>query len=179
MAVHLLVFGMSVFFPLVSTLALRASGLIKSIRFQNAQDRIGPMIATIIFFVWLFLNYRQFNVGPEEYSATILGSTIALSASFLINNFSKISLHSVGMGGLVGAIGVYRVTIPSQSYDLSFGDMVLQISPNIFLGVAIILAGLVGSSRLFLGEHRPSDVYGGYLIGFIAQVVAYGLLGPF
>ena len=179
LAVHFLVFGMSVFFPLVSTLSIRAAGLIKSIRLDDPKERIGPMIATIIFFVWLFLNYRQLKIGPVEYSATILGATIALSASFLINNFSKISLHCVGMGGLVGALGVYRFTIPKTSYDISIGEWFLSLSPNLLFSLAIIFAGLVGSSRLYLGKHRSQDVFGGYLVGFISQIVAYYFLGPF
>ncbi len=178
LAVHFLVFGMSVFFPLVSTFALRAAGLIKSVHLEEKQDRIGPMIATIIFYVWLFLNYRSFNIGPNIFDATILGATIALSICFLINNFSKISMHGAGMGGLVGAFGIFRMTIPQMTYDFPIDNFILSISPNLFLALAIILAGVVGSARLELGSHRPQDVYGGFIIGLTTQIMAYWMLGP-
>lgn len=178
-AVHLLVFGLSVFFPLISTFALRAAGLIKSIRLEDSKERIGPMIATIIFYVWLFLNYKQFGIGPDIFIATILGATIALSIAFLINNFSKISLHCVGAGGLVGAIGTYRMAIPELAYSISFGQNTLEYSPNILLALIIIIAGLIGSARLYLNVHKEKDVYGGYIIGFTAQIVAYMIMGPF
>jgi membrane-associated phospholipid phosphatase len=170
---------MSVFFPLVSTLSLRAAGLISSIRLEDKKDRIGPLISTIIFYVWLFLNYRQFGIGPEVFNSTILGAAIAISLSFLINNFSKISLHCIGMGGFVGAIGLYRLTIPEMSYKLELGNNMLELSPNLLLGFIIILAGLVGSARLYLKAHRSQDVFGGYLVGFLSQIVAFRILDSF
>ena len=179
LAVHALVFGMSVFFPLVSTLSLRAAGLISSIRLEDKKDRIGPLISTILFYVWLFLNYTPFGIGPEVFNSTILGATIAISLSFLINNFSKISLHCIGMGGFVGAIGLYRLTIPEMSYKLELGNNMLELSPNLLLGFIIILAGLVGSARLYLKAHRSQDVFGGYLVGFLSQIVAFRILDSF
>lgn len=131
------------------------------------------MIAAIIFYVWLFLNYRQFNVGPEIYEANILGATIALCFSFFINNFSKISLHAVGVGGLVGAVAVFRVVFSKTSYIIPYGNYEIQISPNIFLAFIILIAGLVGTARLFLRAHRATDIYGGYLVGFICQIAAF------
>ena len=172
-ALNVMIIGMSIFFPTVSLLALRASGLVSSIRLEDPKQRIGPMIASIIFYVWLFLNYRQFDVGPKIYEANILGATMALCASFFVNNFSKISLHSVGVGGLVGAAALFRVVFTKAYYILPYGDLEIQISPNIFLSVIIVIAGLVGTVRLFLRAHRPQDVYGGFLIGFVCQLAAF------
>jgi membrane-associated phospholipid phosphatase len=43
--------------------------------------------------------------------------------------------------------------------------------PLIFL-FFVLLAGLVGSSRLYLKAHQPMQVYGGFIIGIIAQFIA-------
>lgn len=174
---HALVFGLSIFFPLISVASFRAIGLIDSFEMEDKQQRIGPMIATIIFYVWLFMNYRSFDVGPKIFEPIILGSMIALSLAFLINNFSKISLHTVGMGGFIGAMAVCRVAEPRYSYDLPIGEGYLCMSPNYILAFVIVLAGMVGSSRLLLNAHRGEDIYGGYLVGFISQILAYKLLG--
>jgi len=156
-AVHLLVFGLSVFFPVFSVAAFRSIGLIQSFQMEDSKERIGPMIATIIFYVWLFMNYRSFGVGPKIYEPIMLGSLIALALAFLINNFSKISLHTVGMGGLVGAIVVCRLALPKYAYHLKVGEGFLSISPNVLLGAVVLIAGLVGSSRLLLSAHRSED----------------------
>ena len=171
-----MIIGMSVFFPIVSILAMRASGLIKNLRLSEAKDRIGPMIASIIFYIWLFLNYRRFDTGPEIFEANILGATMALCFSFFINNFSKISLHAVGAGGLLGTIGVFRVVFGNDVYKILFGAYELHISPDIFLAVIVIITGMIGTSRLYLKTHKPADIYGGYLLGFVSQLMAYILI---
>jgi membrane-associated phospholipid phosphatase len=52
-----------------------------------------------------------------------------------------------------------------------------SISNNDFILIlAVIAAGLVGSSRLILGAHEPNEIYGGYAIGFLAQFVALSYL---
>ena len=176
-ALHLLVAGMSIFFPMVSIIALRASGLIRSFSLEDQKDRIGPLIASIVFYIWLFLNYRQFDIGPAIFESTILGAVIAMSLAFFINNFSKISLHSVGAGGLLGAVSLYRISMSVGSYKIHLGDQVLLFSPNLFLIVVVLIVGIIGTSRLYLKAHRPSDIYGGYIVGFLSQLVAYKLSG--
>jgi membrane-associated phospholipid phosphatase len=44
------------------------------------------------------------------------------------------------------------------------------------MAIAIIIAGLVGSSSLILRAHEPADIYGGYVVGFLAQFVAMSYL---
>jgi membrane-associated phospholipid phosphatase len=56
------------------------------------------------------------------------------------------------------------------------GGDVLEVSLNVVLLMAILLAGLVGTSRLSLKAHEPMDLYGGYFIGLIGQFVAMRFL---
>ena len=42
-----------------------------------------------------------------------------------------------------------------------------------WLGAAILLAGIIGSARLYLGAHQRGDVWLGYVIGIIVQLGAY------
>lgn len=175
-ALYGMVAGMSIFFPLISIFAMRASGLLSTIKLSESKERIGPLITTIIFYLWLFLNYRQFDLGPEIFEANILGALISLFLAFFINNFSKISLHAVGIGGLLGAVILFRFAISTSIYKIPFGDYELQLSPNIFLLIIVVISGLVCTSRLFLRTHKPADVYGGCLVGFVSQLFAYRLI---
>jgi hypothetical protein len=41
---------------------------------------------------------------------------------------------------------------------------------TLFYIIIILIAGLVGSARLILDEHKPYQLYLGFLLGFIVQI---------
>jgi hypothetical protein len=65
----------------------------------------------------------------------------------------------VGLGGLLGAL-------ISVSYLIQF-DMTLFYIP------VILIAGMVGAARLSLNEHRPSQIYAGFLLGLFVQTALF------
>ena len=167
------VFLLSFFFPVISILMMKGLGLIKSIHMKERTERIGPMIATGIFYLWLYINIRSNTVIPGAYSFFMLGATIALFVSFLITTFQKISLHGVGVGGLLIAM----IVIGSQ---FSYGSFFLQISSNIYsidisvvYILTILIAGVTLTSRLILNAHVKEELYGGLFVGAASQILAY------
>lgn len=48
-----------------------------------------------------------------------------------------------------------------------------------YVGAAVLLAMLIGLSRIAMGVHWPSDVLGGWLFGGGASMVGYGILMRF
>ncbi len=59
----------------------------------------------------------------------------------------------VGVGGLAGIVSAYSLILSGQG-------LLFPI-----LG-AILLTGLVGSSRLYLNVHTPAQVWAGFALGF-------------
>ncbi len=182
------VFLYTFFIPAVAVLVFRALGFVKSIELHDRQDRIGPYILSGIFYLWLFFNLynsREVESGqlnfvlqiPTAYTSFVLGGTIALFIAFFINNFSKISAHAVGMGGLLAMV---VITMRLFSYDSFTVDSSIlgtfQVSMVTVLMVVIVLSGLVGTARLLLQAHDLKDLAGGYLVGFAAQVIALRLI---
>lgn len=168
------VFLSSFFIPGMAVAMLRFTGLVKSIELPDKQDRIGPYIISGIFYLWLFRNLLTNTLIPNIYTSFVLGATIALFVAFFANIFSKISAHAAGMGGLVAMIYITLLTFPEYaSFSIPlFNGQTLEITLSALLITVIVLAGLVGASRLILDAHEPSDLYGGYLVGFIAQFIA-------
>jgi membrane-associated phospholipid phosphatase len=166
------VFLSSFFIPFVAILMLRFTGLVQSLEMPERQDRIVPYIVTGIFYLWLFRNLLDNTMVPSLFTSFALGTTIALFLAFFINLFSKISIHAVGMGGLIGMIILLMVYFPDYStVNIPLGQQVLQISTTLLLLATLLLAGLVGTARLSLKAHVPMDLYGGYFIGFSAQMI--------
>ncbi len=168
MLILLRVFLSTFFIPMVAILMLRATGLISSFALQNSQERLGPYIITGVFYLWMFRNFYGNSQLPTAYTIFLLGATIALFLAFFINIFSKISAHTIGMGSLVGMV---VITMLLFSYDtFIIGDR--HFTMNAVLIVVILIAGLVGTARQILHFYQPSDLYGGYLVGFLSQFIA-------
>lgn len=141
------------------------------------QERIIPLIITAMFYSWLFINIKSNTYVPLIFSSFVLGATIAIFISFFINNFSKISLHTVGMGGLVAMIFILYISYGYNDFILNLGFLgMYRIHLSLFLILGVLLAGAVGAARLYITDHNTSDIYGGYLVGLTSQLIAYIIL---
>lgn len=69
-------------------------------------------------------------------------------------------------------------SFPSGHTAASFASAFVyyRMAPKKYGVAALVLAALIGLSRLYLGVHYPSDVIGGFFIGWICSVAAYHLL---
>lgn len=165
---------LSVFFPLVAIAMMKQLDMIDSFQMETRKERIGPLIATGIFYLWLYLNIKDNTGVSEAFSFFVLGTVIALFTAFFINNFSKISLHAVGMGGLVTGIFLIRQYFTYDAANFSLGSLgVFSVHINVILLAVILLCGLVASSRLLLKAHKSQDITGGLIVGVIAQLIAF------
>lgn len=167
---------LSVFFPLVAILMMKALNMIESLEMKSKEERVGPLIVTGIFYLWLFMNIKDNTTISEVFTFFVLGSTIALFISFFANNFRKISLHAVGMGGLLMGVFFIRQYFTYGHTQFSLGALgVYSIHINLILGLVILLCGLVASSRLLLDAHDTRDISGGFLVGVVSQIIAFNI----
>jgi membrane-associated phospholipid phosphatase len=145
---------------------MKALGFIKSVDMEDRQDRIIPFIATMTFYIWAYLvvkNYFDFML--PIYSIFILGTVVSVMLSFFINLFLKLSIHMVGMAGLMA--GTLLMMMNSEKSLI-----------GVFL-VIIVLTGLVASARLYLKAHTPKEVFIGFLIGISGQMLAFSIFNKF
>lgn len=154
-----------VFFPLIAVLLLKAVGFIPSIFLRNQKDRIIPYIASGIFYFWCYTVFKEQSIYPPVAASFVLGIFLASSGALIANIYFKISMHAIGMGGWLGLF----VLIANS------GSMLMTWP----LAVVILLTGFVGTSRLLLQNHNPFEIYTGFLLGFIAQVAAYFVVGGY
>lgn len=177
MELLLRIFILSFFLPGFAIVMMRLLGFVQSVELKNQQERIAPYIVAGIFYIWLFYNLlKAGNVIPRVYTSFVLGATIALFLSFLINIFSKISAHAVGMGGMVGMVVITMLFFSHGTFHFNVGASHWEVNMIGVLIATIVLAGIVGTARLLLSAHEPMDLYGGYLVGFSAQMFALQFL---
>ncbi len=170
----LLVFLYTFFIPAVSIMVMYFLGMVQDVQAREREDRIGPYLITGMLYLWVYYNFSQTGQLPPAYVSFMLGTVIALFISFIINIFSKISVHAVGMGGLIAVVIISMVWFSYGSFTMAWGSSGgLEVSMLHLLMLTLVLAGAVGTSRLLLKAHEPADVYGGYFIGFVTQFFAF------
>jgi len=166
------VFMYTFFIPAASFLVMYLLDFISDLQVSDPQERIGPYLITAIFYLWVYYNLSKNAQFPPAYVSFMLGAVIALFLSFFLNIFAKISAHATGMGGLVAMVIISTLWFSYGSFILPW-NAAREISMMNLLMLVIIIAGAVGTARLLLKAHEPNDVYGGYLVGFAAQIFAF------
>lgn len=179
MPLLLAIFFSSFVIPGIAVLLMRFLGLVQTIELRDKKERIGPYIVTGIFYLWLYVNFRNDPAMPPHFSAFVLGTVIGLFVAFFINNFSKISAHAVGMGGLAGMLVILMGMGSFDPVFIRLGALgIVQTTVLTLLLISILASGMVGASRLLLNAHEPIDLYGGFLVGLASQFFAFRILMP-
>jgi hypothetical protein len=144
-------------FPVVTVLLLKALGFIDSIFLKTQKDRIIPYIASGTFFFWTQYVLREQSYVPRILVAFMFGVFISSSAALIANIYYKISMHAIGMGGL---IGLFLIIMQQNTMLMSWP-----------LSLAFLLAGLVCTARMIVSDHQPKEIYMGLLVGLVCQFV--------
>ena len=169
--------SLTIVFPLICVLMMKLLGLIESVQMKGDKERVGPLIATGIFYLWLFINIKDNDMIPEAFSFFVLGSTIALFIGFFLSNFDRISLHTIGIGGLLMGAIIIRFNYAYEIIPLDLGTLgAYAIQVDLIVILTIIIAGIVGTSRLLLGAHNREQIFGGYVVGIFSQLIAYNII---
>jgi hypothetical protein len=135
---------------------LRIRNIISSWTLDSRKERILPLIITSFFYsVTVFITYR-YHIPAFIKSFFITVAFLAIAVT-IINIWWKISIHSTGSGALVALVIVLSIKMHAP---LPW-----------FLITAIMSAGFVLTSRLWLNSHSPKEVWSGFLLGFICSAL--------
>jgi hypothetical protein len=154
----IIVFMFSFLFPLLNIYFLYRLKRVPNLMLSNRRDRTFPYLLSAVFYFGLAYLLMDVNVWPSL-KVFIFGAGLAIAITALINFKTKISAHMVGVGGLLGVI-------VSASYLIRF-----DMTPYYML--IILIAGLIGMSRMYLEEHTGIQIYSGFLLGFLVQTILF------
>lgn len=160
--------------PLFMTLMLKQLDFVSSWTLETREDRIATYIVTGFFYVSMTVFFLYYYPDiPNAYSSFLLGVTIALFASFILNLFIPVSTHAVGMGGLLAMILLTLFQFNYGTMRFNLGDQgILFIHPILLLLVVCFFTGLVGTARMQLRQYNTQELLGSYLLGILAQIIA-------
>ncbi len=158
----LLILGMifitTFLFPLLFIFIMKRRGIIKTLQIETREERVYPFAITAIFYFISYNMVRQLQIS-EIYHLFLLGSTILIVITLLINFYSKISIHMIGIGGLLGFLIGLSLRINTDVTGLIF--------------LVILIAGIIGFARLKLSAHKPIQIYTGFIFGVIIMLIIF------
>ncbi len=140
--------------PSIIILILLKVGKIKSLEMHSQQERIIPMIIIAAAFYGTYFILKQTSLTGLM-ALFMVGATMLVLISLIINYITKISLHMTAWGGMFGAFFGFAL---SYHYNLTS-----------ILFLIILAIGLVGTARLKLNAHTPAQVYSGFLVGAVGM----------
>lgn len=146
------------FLPLVTVLLLRGLNFIDSIFLKTQRDRIIPYVICMIYYFWNWYTFKNLH-DVNDLVSTSMAIFIASVLGFLANISMKISMHAISVGVMTTFLALLAFT-DSSSFSL-------------YLSIAVLIAGIVCTSRLIVSDHSQKEIYVGFLVGIISQLAAH------
>ena len=152
---YLVIFVSTFLMPSLLTWMMVQKGWISNIELNERSERHLPYLITLSCYI--AAAYLLFKLPlPRMFSLTIMGAAMAILIAFFINLRWKISIHMIGIGGLLGLF-------------YGFGKY-FHMKTMFILVLISIIAGVVASARLYRKSHTPGQVYIGFVVGFLAEM---------
>ena len=146
------VYLFTVFMPALGIYCyLRIHG-ISALQLRIRHRRAWPYIISLVCY-FCCLRLMQVMRLPMFMGAIIASSLLIHCVCLVVNMRWKISMHSAGAGGIIGSL---------MAYASIFG-----FNPVWWLCGAILLDGLVMTSRMLLRQHTLGQVLGGSAVGIV------------
>lgn len=127
------------------------------IELGSRERRVIPYIISI--FSYLVCYYIMTITHVPHFMGSILIAALVIQiACAMINLFVKISTHTAAIGGVTGSLLAFSV--------------IFAFNPVWWLCITLLLAGMVGTSRIILRQHSLHQVVLGYLAGVLCSFVS-------
>jgi hypothetical protein len=143
--------------PILTAIILKQLRVIDSIYMKTTEERKWPFVFTLVWYYMAFQLLAKLYI-PQSFLLLMLGAISAIGLSLIITLRWKVSIHMLGIGGLIGAIiGI------SHRFQFDHSNLIMLL---------LIFAGLIGFARLKTHSHNYRQVYVGFLLGFLVEWIS-------
>ena len=151
-----LVYGFTILMPTVLIHLYRRYQGWNLVELGVKERRVVPYVISIL--CYFFCVYLMDLLHIPHFMGTILSAALFIQiVCALINVWWKISTHTAAIGGVAGALFV-------------FGEF-FGFNPVWWLCLVLVLAGILGSSRMILRQHTLPQVVAGFFVGLICSTL--------
>ncbi len=150
-------FLFTIILPIIGIYLYRRVSGLASYQLRHRHHRLWPYLVCQLCYVSYLKVMHDLRL-PHFMNGIIVASLLIQGVCLLITMRWKISMHAAGAGGIIGALVAY--------------GFIFFFNPVWWVCGAIILDGMVMTSRFFLRQHSLWLVLAGTLVG-----VVFGYLG--
>lgn len=124
----------------------------KAFDFIVKERRMVPYVISILcYFLCVYL-MKTFHM-PHFMGSILVAALLIQVACALINIWWKVSTHTAAIGGVAGALMAF--------------SMIFAFNPMWWFCLVMVLAGVVGTSRMILRQHSLPQVVVGFGMGMV------------
>ena len=157
--IFILVVTNNVILPLALAAILYARGAITTFNARDRNERV--ILLTFALMMYTLTAYLLLRMQvPNLFRAYFISIAVVTLITLLITTFYRLSLHAAGIGGLLVLI-IFMIVF----YDITTAWQLTAV---------LVVGGAVMSSRIYLEDHTPSEVWTGLAAG--AAVMALSLI---
>lgn len=135
--------------------------VIPSILMQKREHREAPLLIMILNLLILSIMLIDTFKVDSIFSFVFIVITMLISGAYFLNKVTKVSLHSIGLGGMLGILITIRKLQPIGTESL-----------NLFIVLCTMLLGFTMSARLLLQTHSKEEVYTGAVTGILGSSIS-------
>lgn len=154
----LITFCFTVAIPMLLVVLMKKLGMVQDLGLNGRKERFIPYLISILSMggTAVFMWYKG---APMWLNMFFAAGAAAGLVNMLVNFKWKISAHAAGIAGLVALI----IRVSSLNYH----------HPGIYnlMIISIVVAGLLGSARIWQGRHTMWQVLAGYAVGFTSVIL--------
>jgi hypothetical protein len=153
------VFWLTAFFPAFAVFLLWRLKFSDSIFLKTQKDRIIPYVIVMFFYWWMYYLSKNQTDQPLVLKFFYFGIFWSAIIGVIINNFIKISLHTIAAGSALMALILFA--------------FYYQTNLGFAISCAVLLTGIIASARLLVSNHTTLEIYTGLALGVVCQIAGY------
>lgn len=153
----LMVYVFTIFLPTALIRLYRRYQGWSLIELGSKERRMIPYIISIVSYLCCYYIMALTHV-PHFMGSILIAALVIQIVCAMVNLRVKVSTHTAAIGGVAGALAAF--------------SMIFRFNPVWWLCVVILLAGVVGTSRLILRQHSLHQVVLGFLLGVVCSFVS-------
>ncbi len=151
----------TIILPLLILFFLMKKGRVSSLEMSNHKERSLPLFITALCVSLGFFMLNNILFYAPILKAEIIGAILIIIFSAIISKFWKISLHLLGIGGVVGIFIALQL--------MKGGVLHLLL-------IFLLLSGILGVVRIQQKAHNHTQVYVGFLLGVSVELITLLIL---